>query len=83
MDEDCYEDLKEALLIKFDVSPEIYMQHFHSGIVPSGENPTQIFHRLKGLYQYWVHPEEHRKDEIGEIIVLVQLLCVLPVEVGI
>ncbi|KAK7912920.1 hypothetical protein WMY93_013131 [Mugilogobius chulae] len=84
MDEErahCYEDLKEALLMKFDVSPETYRQQFRSTAVPFGENPTETYHRLKGLYRRWVRPEDHTKEEIGETIVLEQLLRVLPMDV--
>ncbi|RXN17966.1 zinc finger with KRAB and SCAN domains 3-like protein [Labeo rohita] len=73
-----YEDLKEALLEKFNISPETYRQRFRSPTVPAGESPTETYHRLKNLYQRWVRPREHSKEEIGEAIILEQLLRVLP-----
>ena len=59
MDEDkahCYTDLKAALLVKFDISPETYWQQFRSTSVPCGENRTETYHRLKGLYRHWIRP---------------------------
>uniref|UniRef100_A0A672ZPR8 Gypsy retrotransposon integrase-like protein 1 n=1 Tax=Sphaeramia orbicularis TaxID=375764 RepID=A0A672ZPR8_9TELE len=83
MDEEkahCYRDLKAALLVKFDISPETYRQQFRSLSVPPGENPTETYHRLRGLYRRWIRPEQHSKEEIGEAIILEQLLRVLPAE---
>uniref|UniRef100_A0A3P9KG95 Gypsy retrotransposon integrase-like protein 1 n=1 Tax=Oryzias latipes TaxID=8090 RepID=A0A3P9KG95_ORYLA len=76
-----YKDLKDALLVKFDISPETYRQQFRSTVVPSGENPTETYHRLKGLYRRWIRPEQHSKEQIGEIVILEQLLRVLPADV--
>ncbi|KAM7394882.1 hypothetical protein PAMA_006561 [Pampus argenteus] len=76
-----YPDLKMALLAKFDISPETYRQQFRSMTIPPGENPTETYHRLKGLYRRWTRPEQHTKEQIGETIILEQLLRVLPPEV--
>ncbi|XP_005953650.1 zinc finger and SCAN domain-containing protein 26-like [Haplochromis burtoni] len=76
-----YEDLKTALLIKFDISPETYRQRFRSNIIPPGESPTETYYRLKGLYRRWLRPEQHTKDEMREAIILEQLIRVLPGEV--
>ncbi|XP_074480628.1 uncharacterized protein LOC141761195 [Sebastes fasciatus] len=84
MDEErahCYNDLKGALLTKFDISPETYRQRFRSTVVPPGETPTETYHRLKGLYRRWIRPEQHTKEEVGEAIILEQLLRILPPEV--
>ncbi|XP_042073977.1 uncharacterized protein LOC121814045 [Haplochromis burtoni] len=76
-----YEDLKAALLTKFDISPETYRQRFRSNTVPPGESPTETYYRLKGLYRRWIRPEQHTKEEMGEAIILEQLIRVLPGEV--
>nr|XP_021328160.1 uncharacterized protein LOC110438927 [Danio rerio] len=84
MDEDqaeVYEDLREALLAKFNISPETYRQRFRAMSTPAGESPTESYHRLRTLYRRWVKPDSHSKEEIGETIVLEQLLRVLPHEV--
>ncbi|XP_055367899.1 uncharacterized protein LOC129604626 [Betta splendens] len=71
-----YDELKKALLEKYDISPETYRQRFRSATFPAGESPTETYHRLKNLYERWVRPREHSK----EAIILEQLLRVLPVE---
>ncbi|CAI5642576.1 unnamed protein product [Oreochromis niloticus] len=76
-----YEDLKAALLTKFDISPETYRQKFWSNTVPPGESPTETYYRLKGPYRCWIRPEQHTKEEIGEAIILEQLIRVLPGDV--
>lgn len=37
-------------------------------------NPTEAYHHLKGLYLRWIWPEQHTKEEVGETIILEQLL---------
>ncbi|XP_014835598.1 PREDICTED: zinc finger protein 394-like, partial [Poecilia mexicana] len=83
MDEDrahCYKDLKTALL-KFDISPETYRQKFRATSIPAGETPTETYHRLRGLYRRWIRPDQHSKEDIGELIIQEQLLSVLPSDV--
>ncbi|XP_055022417.1 zinc finger protein with KRAB and SCAN domains 3-like isoform X2 [Boleophthalmus pectinirostris] len=48
---------------------------------PPGENPTETYHRLKGLYRRWIRPEQHTKEQVGEQIILEQLLRVLPADI--
>lgn len=81
MDEDTansYKDLKEALLMKFDISPKTYRRRFRASTTPPGETPRETYHRLKHLYRRWIKPEERTKEEVGEIVILEQLLRVLP-----
>uniref|UniRef100_A0A8C5E3V5 SCAN box domain-containing protein n=1 Tax=Gouania willdenowi TaxID=441366 RepID=A0A8C5E3V5_GOUWI len=58
-----------------------HRKQFRSKTIPPGENPTETYHHLKGLYRRWVRPEQHSKEEIGKTIILEQLLRMLPVEV--
>ncbi|KAJ8371920.1 hypothetical protein AAFF_G00298720 [Aldrovandia affinis] len=74
---DVYRDLKEALLRKFDITPETYRLRFRSITASPGETPRETYD-LKGLYRRWMHPEIHSKEEIGETVSLEQLLKVLP-----
>ncbi|XP_038147575.1 uncharacterized protein LOC119787665 [Cyprinodon tularosa] len=83
MDEDrahCYNELKAALLAKFDISPETYRQRFRSTVVPPDESPAETYSRLKGLFRRWIRPTQHTKEQIGEAIILEQFLRVLPPE---
>ncbi|KAJ8391236.1 hypothetical protein AAFF_G00095030 [Aldrovandia affinis] len=75
---DVYRDLKEALLRKFDITPETYRLRFRLITAPPGETPRETYDQLKGLYRRWMHPEIHSKEEIGETVILEQLLKVLP-----
>ncbi|XP_071058358.1 uncharacterized protein [Pseudochaenichthys georgianus] len=84
MDEErahCYRDLREALLTKFDISPETYRQQYRSMVVPSEESTIETYHRLKGLYRRWIQPEQHTKEDIAEAIILEQMRRILPPEV--
>ncbi len=84
MDEDraeIYADLKEAPLEKFNISPETYRQRFRAVSTPAGESPTETYNWLRNLYCCWVRPERYTKEEIGETIVLEQLLHVLPYKI--
>ena len=84
MDEDqadCYEELKEALLQKFDISAETYRQRFRGTAIPPGETPTETYYRLKGLYRRWIRPEQLSKEDVGEAIILEQLLQVFPADI--
>ncbi|XP_026094089.1 uncharacterized protein LOC113066406 [Carassius auratus] len=75
---DGYDHLKDALLQKFNISAETYRQRFRAVNIPEGESPTETYHRLRNLFQRWVRPDLHSKEEIGELIILEQLLRVLP-----
>ncbi|XP_042254566.1 uncharacterized protein LOC121887718 [Thunnus maccoyii] len=49
--------------------------------LPCGENPSETYHRLKGLYRRWIRPVQHTKEQIGEQIILEQLLRVIPTDI--
>lgn len=57
MDEDraeVYNDLKEALLAKFNISPETYSQRFQATSTPAGESPRETYNQLRNLFRCWV-----------------------------
>lgn len=76
-----YKDLREAILEKFDVTTETYRQRFRTATTPPGETPTETYNRLKNLYRRWMRPEQHTKEDIGETIIMEQLINVLPYDV--
>nr|XP_061827918.1 uncharacterized protein LOC133614004 [Nerophis lumbriciformis] len=83
MEEDAsnvYADLKEALLAKFDISPETYRLQFRSTYIPPGESPKETYNRLKGLYRRWIKPEQRSKEDIAELFILEQMIRLLPNE---
>lgn len=65
-----YPDLKEALLLKFDISAETHGQRFRAATAPTGELPTETYHHLTGLYRRWIRLDQMTKEQIGEAIVL-------------
>ncbi|XP_073801140.1 uncharacterized protein [Danio rerio] len=77
---DNYLQLKDSLLQKFNVSAESYRQRFRAASTPEGESPTETYYRLKHLYQRWIRPDIHSVEEIGEQIILEQLLRVMKPE---
>ena len=80
---DSYPDLKQALLAKFDISStsSTYCQRFRDPAVPQGETPTETYQRLKGLYRRWIKPDQCSVEDIGEAIMLEQLLRVFPSDI--
>ncbi|XP_056304695.1 uncharacterized protein LOC130216836 [Danio aesculapii] len=74
---DDYVQLKDSLLQKYDISAETYRQRFRAATLPEGESPTETYHRLRHLYQRWVRPDQNTKEEIGEQIIMEQLLRVM------
>ena len=66
---------------KFDISSETNRQRFRDPAVPQGETPTETYQRLKGLYRRWIKPDQCSVEDIGEAIVLEQLLRVFPSDI--
>lgn len=65
-------------MVKFDFSSETYRKPFRAASRLPGEIPTETYHQLRGHYHRWMQPEQRSKDQLGETIILEQLLQVLP-----
>ncbi len=52
-----YEQVKSAILAKYNVNPETYRQKFHSLEVNLDESPKELYIRLKELYGKWIQPQ--------------------------
>ncbi|XP_056104612.1 uncharacterized protein LOC130083558 [Rhinichthys klamathensis goyatoka] len=52
-----YDQVKSAILAKYDINPEAYRQRFRSTEVNSDESPKELYARLKELYGKWVQPK--------------------------
>lgn len=72
-----YDDIKAAVLAKYNVSEETYRLRFRSLAVPIGESVRESYHRIKGLYKRWMRPETKSKEQLGETVILEQYLRVL------
>nr|XP_021332634.1 zinc finger protein 287-like [Danio rerio] len=84
MDEDrveVYKNLREVLMVKFNLSPETYRQRVQQTLTHAGEPPTETYNQLNELYKCCKRPKQCTKEQIEEAIMLEQLLQVLPHEV--
>lgn len=52
-----YDDVKDAILKKYDINPETYRQRFRFPDVEYGETPKELYVRLKELYGKWIQPK--------------------------
>ena len=78
-----YENVKNAILRKYDINPETYRQRFRNPDVEPGETPKELYVRLKELYQKWVRPKDKTVKDVGEMIILEQYLRMLSPELQI
>ncbi len=72
-----YQNVKAAILNKYDINSESYRLQFRSSDVGRDETPKELYVRLKELYHKWVQPQNRTKEDIGEVIVLEQFLRLL------
>ena len=69
-----YEQLKTAILDKYDINQETHRLQFREAQVGEEETPKELYVRLRDSYQRWVQPRNHTKEQIGETIILEQFL---------
>lgn len=67
-----YDEVKGAILKKYDINPDTYRQRFRSLHVQPDESPKELYVRLKELYGKWIQPKGKTVQEIGELIILEQ-----------
>ena len=75
-----YDQVKSAILSKYDINPETYRQRFSSLEFNPDESPKELYVRLKELYGKWIQPKCKAIHEIGEIIIPEQYLRMLSPE---
>lgn len=80
---DSYDDIKAAVLAKYNVTEETYRQRFRNPNVPDGESVRETYNRLKQLYKRWMRPDIRNKEQMGETIMLEQYLKTLRPDVRI
>ena len=66
--------MKAAILDKYNINQETYRLQFRATEVREDETPKELYVRLKDVYQKWVQPQQHTKEEIAEVFVLEQFL---------
>ncbi|KAL7883860.1 hypothetical protein SRHO_G00015180 [Serrasalmus rhombeus] len=72
-----YACVKNAILQKFEISPETYRLRFRNDVVGEDESPRELYVRIKGLYEKWMLPNTKTKEQIGETIILEQFLKIV------
>ncbi len=75
-----YEQLKSAILRKYDINRETYRKKFRSLDVEPLESPKELYVRLKELYGKWMQPKSKSVEEVGEVLILEQYLRMLSPE---
>ena len=75
-----YDDVKAAILRRYDINSETYRQRFRSIRLNEGESHREMATRLSDLIDKWMKECKSAK-EVCELIVIEQLLETLPSEV--
>ncbi|KAI7812514.1 hypothetical protein IRJ41_003201 [Triplophysa rosa] len=75
-----YENVKSAILRKFEINRETYRQRFRLLDVEPFESPKELYVWLKEQYVKWMQPKGKNVEEIGEVIILEQYLQMLSPE---
>eukprot|EP00064_Thunnus_orientalis_P008485 superscaffoldBa00001009_g8508 len=76
-----YDQLKVAILKKYEIGRESYYQWFQAPVTPADESPQELYAHLKDLFCKWVDFTTATKEQIMEKIVLEHYLRVLYPEV--
>lgn len=53
-----YQQVKDAILRKYEINKDTYRQRFRSSTGREDETPRELYTRLKGLYEKWMTPQE-------------------------
>eukprot|EP00795_Rhopilema_esculentum_P005569 gene5569-9573_t len=78
-----YEEVKKAILRRYDINEETYRQRFRATRKRNEESCTELEVKLRDLYCKWVHPSTSTKEQISNAIIMEQLLSSLPLELQI
>lgn len=72
-----YDQVKAAILKKYEINAETYRLRFRSLSMPANETPKELCIRLKDSFYKWVNYEQFNKRDFMETLVLEQYLRVL------
>lgn len=72
-----YNQLKKAVLYKYEITPETYRQRLRFPTFPEGAQPRAVLARLK-YAATCLKPKSDDGRRIVELIIIEQLLSVLP-----
>jgi hypothetical protein len=75
-----YDELKRAILRRYDINEETYRQRFRSYRKETEESYAELAIRLTALFNKWVQPRNKTKGEVTGVMILEQLLDMMPSE---
>lgn len=73
-DSEVYDKVKDAILVKYEITADTYRRRFRSLDIHQNETPRELYVRLKDLFHKWVKPEKSTVKDISELIILEQFL---------
>ncbi len=73
-DAEDYDEVKEAILTKYEINAAIYRQRFRSSEILLDETPRELYVRLKDLFSKWVKAEMCTILQMSELIILEQFM---------
>ncbi|XP_032442308.1 uncharacterized protein LOC116734877 [Xiphophorus hellerii] len=73
-DSENYDNVKEAILAKYEITADTYRRRFRCLKIEPGETPRELYVRLKDLFSRWIKPDKSTVQEISEQIILEQFL---------
>lgn len=73
-----YDKVKQAVLDRYEITPEWYRLRLRSPTPPEGTRPRAVIARLKNAATRWLKPTTEAGRRIVELVVIEQLLLVLP-----
>ncbi|KAL2099489.1 hypothetical protein ACEWY4_003883 [Coilia grayii] len=76
-----YNQVKEAILSKYEISQDVYRRRFREPDIRPGESPRELYTRLKDLFHKWIRPSNKTVEEVSEILILEQYLRTLAPDV--
>lgn len=73
-----YDQLKWAVLDRYEITPETYRQRLHTSTLPEGVQLRAVRARLKDAATRWLKPRTDDGPWIVDLIVIEEILSVLP-----
>ncbi|XP_070792459.1 zinc finger and SCAN domain-containing protein 22-like [Pituophis catenifer annectens] len=72
--------MKDILVNQEALLTEAQRQRFRQYSYQEGEEPQEVYKRLREFCCQWLKPEKHSKEQILELVILEQFLAILPPE---
>jgi broad specificity phosphatase PhoE len=65
-----YDELKRAILRRYDINEETYRQRFRSYRKETEESYAELAIRLTDLFNKWVQLRKKTREEVAEVMIL-------------